>query len=114
MGETATGHGAVKVTGQDIPGHAEEKEVQYRKEQPSSAEPEPADVEPSSLHPDSEPVYSTQSIFGKPDHQEVKRVFVGMIDANADFDIGTVSFTWNRASDVTIRVTKLETDSDKQ
>ena len=94
-------HGPVQVKGEDIPGKAEEKEVAYRKQEPSSSSitvSDNGDEESSKAVSTSEPEY------GKAAHQDVKHVFVDLLDANAHIDIEDVHFTWHKDGDVTFNV----------
>ena len=92
---------AVQVTGNDIPGYAEEKEVLYRKHKPSSGSLTVSDnVYDDSFNQD----VGVASEYGKPEHQTIKRVFVDTLDAHAHIDIEGIHFTWHKTGDVTFDV----------
>ena len=103
---------AVQVTGQHIPGHTEEKSMQYRKEKLSSVDLDLEDNYQSFSDTDKNEGIEDQVQIGEPENQELKCLFVELIDAQPTMDIGHVQFTWTKPHDVTFTVLAAKPASD--
>ena len=93
----------VKMEAKHIPGHMEERDVPYRKEQPSSEGVEPSKQDKSELDDEVSSISDTSSKV-RDQHKEVKRTFRELMDAQAMVEIHEVYFSWKNPGNVTFNM----------
>ena len=92
-----------KLVAENIPGYNEEKDVPYRKYEPSSAEVD-LDDNANSISDFGQNRSDTSSKIDE-QHTEIKRVFGELMDAQPSVNVGIVTFTWFKEGDMTFKLT---------
>ena len=94
----------VAVTANEIPGHHEEKDVKFYKNQQSSEGVEPSNSEPSKSNSDSASNSSVQTKYDGENHKRAKLMFNTIMDAHVEQPFKHVTLMWHQDSDMTFNI----------